>query len=208
MKFSISSTETETLGLYRMVENITVAFIHAVMEDKARSAERPEPVTTVTTVSGTVAPATAPEAAPQPPDERTLRRIETGRRLFSAMAGAWASNLGIEGAPQPDRVGVLRAVATGPESGAVLNYVSSVGGLAHATDAAITLAAFRLKRDTDHTPDDESPAYLRAAETPEEEEAARRACVNAVAINIAQVSSLFFSDLCAMYEHRDIYRED
>ena len=35
-----------------------------------------------------------------------------------------------------------------------------------------------------------------------------RDLVVAIAINIAQVSSLFFSDLCAMYEHRDIYREE
>jgi len=211
--FNASSTETETLGFYTMVEHITTAFIQAVAEEARRSAERRplvEPVAVAAAETEPVVPDTAPPAEPSPVvlDERAIRHIEKGRTLFAELVVLWASNLGIEGAPQPDRVGLLRNVATGPDSGAVLHYVSSVGGLTHATDAAMGIEAFRLKRLTDHVGDDDTPSYLRATETPEEEESARRACVAAVSINIAQVSSLFFSDLCAMYEHRDIYRKD
>jgi hypothetical protein len=210
--FNASSTETETLGFYTMVEHITTSLIQAVAEEARRSAERPLPVEPVVVAAETepVVPDTAPPAEPSSgvAYERAIRHIEKGRTLFAELVVLWASNLGIEGAPQPDRVGLLRNVATGPDSGAVLHYVSSVGGLTHATDAAMGIEAFRLKRLTDHVGDDDAPSYLRATETPEEEESARRACVAAVSINIAQVSSLFFSDLCAMYEHRDIYRKD
>jgi hypothetical protein len=211
--FNASSTESETLGFYTLVEHITTALIQAVAEEARRSAERRplvEPVAVAAAETEPVVPDTAPPAEPSPVvlDERAIRHIEKGRTLFAELVVLWASNLGIEGAPQPDRVGLLRNVATGPDSGAVLHYVSIVGGLTHATDAAMGIEAFRLKRLVDHVGDDEAPIYLRATETPEEEESARRACVAAVSINIAQVSSLFFSDLCAMYEHRDIYRKD
>jgi hypothetical protein len=197
--FSASSTETETLGFYTMIEHITTAFIQIVVQDARRRAET-EPVV----------PDTAPPAEPSSgvAYERDIRHIEKGRVSFAAMVVAWASNLGIEGAPQPDRVELIRGVATGPESGAILHYVSSVGGLTYATDAAMGIEAFRLKRLADHIADGEPPVYLRIDETPEEEEAARRACVAVVSSNIAQVSSLFFADLSAMYEHRDIYRKD
>lgn len=215
--FRASSTETETLGFYTMIEHITTAFLQVVVQDARRRAERSvEPVTAAETVHETVhetepvVPDTTPPAEPSSVvvGERALRHIEKGRVSFAAMVVAWASNLGIEGAPQPDRVELIRGVATGPESGAILHYVSSVGGLTYATDAAMGIEAFRLKRLCDYVADGEPPVYLRIAETPEEEEAARRACVAVVSSNIAQVSSLFFSDLSAMYEHRDIYRKD
>lgn len=207
--FRASSTETETLGFYTMIEHITTAFLQVVVQDARRRAERSvEPVTAAETEP--VVPDTTPPAEPSSVvvGERALRHIEKGRVSFAAMVVAWASNLGIEGAPQPDRVELIRGVATGPESGAILHHVSSVGGLTYATDAAMGIEAFRLKRLCDYVADGEPPVYLRIAETPEEEEAARRACVGVVSSNIAQVSSLFFADLSAMYEHRDIYRKD
>ena len=42
--FSASSTETETLGFYTMIEHITTAFIQIVVQDARRRAERPVPV--------------------------------------------------------------------------------------------------------------------------------------------------------------------
>ena len=219
MKYNLSMTEGEFLGLCKVVEGVfgrvlDAASLRGALSSVSVPAEPPlaNPEEVPLEVEKPLARVLhlTPKAAPSPVvlDERAIRHIEKGRTLFTEMAVLWASNLGIEGAPQPDRVGLLRNVATGPDSGAVLHYVSSVGGLTYATNAAMGIEAFRLKRACDHVGDDDAPGYLRAAETPEEEEAARRACVVAVSINIAQVSSLFFSDLCAMYEHRDIYRED
>jgi hypothetical protein len=120
-----------------------------------------------------------PKAAPpEVSEQQKERQISRGHDLFHGLVGQWCLNFGIEGAEQPDRLALLRALATGPDATAVLHFVSSVGGLLHAVDKVMQ---------------------------PSREE---RDLVRAIAINIAQVSSLFFSDLCAMYEHRDIYRED
>lgn len=131
--------------------------------------------------------------APEAPKEAVvteadLKLVEKGRVLFADLVHKWLVNFGLEGAEQPDRIAALRDVASGPEATAVLWYVSSVGGLIHAVDA---IAGPKT-----------SPHPL----TPEAEEG-HRATVRDVATNIAQVSSLFFHDLCSLYEHRDIYKE-
>jgi hypothetical protein len=99
--------------------------------------------------------------------------------VFNDLVAKWAINFGIEDAEQPDRVDLLRAVATGYDATSILHYVSTVGGLMHAVDKVMQPAT---EKDRQH--------------------------VALLAANIMQVSSLFFSDLCSMYEYRDIYRED
>lgn len=132
-------------------------------------------------------PPAAPETKPVV-TEHDLKLVEEGKVLFGDLVNKWLVNFGLEGAEQPDRVEALRLVSSGPEATAVLWYVSSVGGVTRAVDAVA------------------GPKTHPHPLTPAAEEG-YRATVREVAINIVQVASLFFPDLCDLYEHRDIYKE-
>jgi hypothetical protein len=185
MKYNVSMTEAEFLGLCKMVEGVFGRMIDAASLRGALSVPAEPPLANPAEVPLEVEkpPAAvihlAPKAAPSEMSEKQKeRQISRGHDLFHGLVLQWSLSFGVEGAEQPDRLALLRALATGPDATAVLHFVSSVGGLLHAVDKVMQ---------------------------PKREE---RDLVRAIAINIAQVSSLFFSDLCAMYEHRDIYRED
>lgn len=168
MKLSIEMTEAETL-----------AFFQALYKTEGGVAPQP----------AAAAPAVEKKAESAPVvTEYDLKLVEEGRVLFGDLVSKWLVNFGLEGAEQPDRVEVLRLVSSGPEAKAILWYVASVGGVAHAVDKVIGPKT--------------SPHPL----TPQAEEGHRRT-VREVATNIVQVASLFFPDLCDLYEHRDIYKE-
>jgi hypothetical protein len=177
MKYSVSMTEAEFLGVFKMAESIVLGLARLRVSGEPAPAEPPfvapeeKPPAAVIHL--------APKAAASEMSEKQKeRQISRGHDLLHGIVLQWGLNFGVEGAEQPDRLAILRAVATGPDATAILHFVSSVGGLLHAVDKVMQ---------------------------PKREE---RDLVVAIAINIAQVSSLFFSDLCAMYEHRDIYREE
>ena len=180
MKYSFQASEAEMLGFYRAVENVAVEVLHTI---RANGPKAPAPVEAPPEVP---APVEAPPEVPAPTmpemSAKDKKRIEKGRALLGALVGEWAANFGVEGVEQPDRGSALRNVASGPEAGAVLAYTSFMGGLTRAVDGVIP------------------PAHWTGLEE------ARRKLVTDLAINIAQVSSLLFPDLCSMYEHRDIYR--
>lgn len=174
MKLNIEMTEAEVLGFYKLLEGSLQDVQVAVSREEVRAAQPPAPA--------------APEAPKATITEADLKLVEKGRVLFTDLVHKWLVNFGLEGAEQPDRIAVLRDVASGPEATAVLWYVASVGGVIHAVDAAAGPKT--------------SPYPL----TPEAEEGHRNT-VRDVAANITQISSLYFHDLCALYEHRDIYKE-
>lgn len=187
MKCTFESTERETLGYLRLLDRVLSIVEEAVRRDLVLSSSAPPHAE---------APAPVPEVAPAketPPapekSERDKKQIEHGRVMFHDLVNKWAVNFGVEGAEQPDRLELLRSVATGYDATAVLHYVSTLGGLTHAVDACL------------------GPEARKYPLTPAAEEATRE-WVRLVSANIMQVSSLFFTDLCAMYEYRDIYRED
>ena len=132
-----------------------------------------------------VAPVEAPVEAPVAPpvSSKKQKRIEAGREILAALVSEWGRNLGQEGTEQPDRGALLREVATGRSAGAVLEFVSSVGGLTHGIDAVIA-----------------SWPWERTEED-------RRALVWDITGNIVQVASLLFPDLAEQYEHRNIYQD-
>jgi len=184
MKYSVSMTEGEFLGLCKMVEGVLGRMMDAAsLRGAAYSVSVPaEPPTEnpeeAEKPAARVIHLTPKATPPEMSEQQKEKQKAHGRDLFWSLVHTWAINFGIEDTEQPDRLDLLRAVATGPDATAVLHYVSSVGGLTHAVDKALD---------------------------PKWED---RDLVRNIAINIAQVSSLFFHDLCAMYEHRDIYRED
>ena len=183
MKYNVSMTEAEFLGFFKMAESILLGLARIRLSGELTPAEAPlaAPEEAPLAEEKPLAPVLhlTPKAAPSEMSEQQKeRQISRGHDLLHGIVLQWGLNFGVEGAEQPDRLALLRAVATGPDATAILHFVSSVGGLLHAVDKVMQ---------------------------PKREE---RDLVVAIAINIAQVSSLFFSDLCAMYEHRDIYREE
>jgi len=180
MKYTLSMSEAEFLGVCTLMEGmLDVLSLRVAASSVSVPAEPPlSAPEEVEKPAARVIHLTPKAAPPEVSEQQKERQISRGHDLFHGLVVQWCLNFGIEGAEQPDRIALLRALATGPDATAVLHFVSSVGGLLHAVDKVMQ---------------------------PSREE---RDLVRAIAINIAQVSSLFFSDLCAMYEHRDIYRED
>ena len=106
--------------------------------------------------------------------------VSLGHSVLSVLVWEWASNLGVEDAPQPDRGELMRSLSTGPNSGAVLAYCEKNGGLLRAIDSI----------------------YV----THPKGEDARREMVNLIGSTMCQVGSILFPDIATMYEHVDIYR--
>lgn len=126
-------------------------------------------------------PAALPRWANSPEHARDL--IAQGHQVFCAFTEEWEHNLGVEGAPQPDRAEAMRALSNGPSAGAVMAFLESKGGLLHALDSIINLKGGA------------------------EGETERRARVNLIGSTMCQISSIFFPDFTAFYEHVDIYRK-
>jgi len=180
MKYVFESSETETLAYVAMIERLLGKVLDLVEVDiREHSPKASEPPPGPATVATPQASAEEPAPVAAEKSEKDKRQIEHGRVLFNDLVAKWAINFGIEDAVQPDRLELLRAVATGYDATSILHYVSTVGGLTHAVDKAMSPST---EQDRKH--------------------------VEALSANIMQVSSLFFTDLCSMYEYRDIYRED
>lgn len=128
----------------------------------------------------------APEAKPLPKWATSAAQarevVAQGHQVFCAFAEQWMENLGVEGAPQPDRAEMMRALSNGPDAGSVMAFMEDKGGLLHALDSIINLL-------------------------PGETEASRRARVNLLGGTMCQISSIYFFDFSSFYEHVDIYRK-
>jgi hypothetical protein len=130
-------------------------------------------------VSETVAPYTPPKASYA--DNAQL----DGRTAFVRLVEEWRHNLGVEGAPQPNRGDLMRDFANGRHSYRALGFVAAMGGLMHACD--------HVEASFPDAPDYGTPEYQDK--------------VRLLSTTICQVGSIFFHELSDLYEHRDIYRE-
>lgn len=184
MKSTVEYTEAEFIALVTLADKIVERLLSM---DKTVVVSSEPVVTTATDTDG----AQEHEFAFDTPPQATLPKwaksahhyeevVALGRAVLSVLVREWATNLGVEDAPQPDRGELMRLLSTGPNSGAVLAYCEKTGGLLRAIDSI----------------------YVS---DPRGEEA-RRAMVNLIGSTMCQVGSILFPDIATMYEHVDIYR--
>ena len=197
MKYQFECTEAETLAYIAAAGQAldkALAYIERRIDAATFVSATPEPVAAAepaaseplhdlplpsNKVSETVAPYTPPKA--RYADNPQL----DGRTAFVRLVEAWRHNLGVEGAPQPNRGDLMRDFANGRHSYRALGFLTTMGGLMRACDHVEAIF-----------PD--APEYG----TPEYKDKVRL-----LSTTICQVGSIFFHELSDLYEHRDIYRE-
>lgn len=113
-------------------------------------------------------------------DEKIKANIEKGHAIFAELLETWLKNFDMEGTEQPDRAEAIRVVSSGSGVMPLLTYVGWCGGIQHAVDKT-----------------------LRSMVTLEEK--SLQALSDKVAATICQISSIYFPELAAYYEYRDIY---
>jgi hypothetical protein len=114
-------------------DNTTVSDEETFPAPKAPSAAPPATVSATLPIEFTQdknARVVMPSAIRPLPADHPL--VVNGRREFFRFIEAWATNFGIEGAEQPDRVDVLRT-ATANYAGPILAYLRFKGGLVAGT---------------------------------------------------------------------------
>jgi hypothetical protein len=206
VKTTVEYTEAEFIALVTLAEKFTDRIFRLIEAEQEQShayrasvrakAAAPDTLASDCDEVPSVAPSASepenefgfaePKAAPLPKwatsREHARETIAQGHQDFCAFTEEWERNLGVEDTEQPDRAEAMRALSNGPSAGAVMAYLESKGGLLHALDDII---------------------HLREGET----EAARRERVNLIGNTMCQISSIFFPDFTAFYEHVDIYRK-
>ncbi len=125
------------------------------------------------------------EYAHIPPVAYVADTTGVGKAEFKEFTAQWVKNLGVEGAPQPERPELMKRLSQSPNCLRILGYVKESGGLMHACDEIL------CELDP-----------VRAEFDPE----AFQQSVDVAATTMCQIASIVFTDLSDLYEHRNIYR--
>lgn len=203
MKTTVEYTEAEFIALVTLAEKFTDRMFRLIEAEQAqshayRASVRGKVVDHVVMPDIDDAPQPtpaseknefgfhAPKAEPLPKwatsADQARDVVAQGHQVMCAFTEKWMENLGVEGAPQPDRAEMIRSLSNGPDAGSVMAFMENKGGLLHALDSIINLL-------------------------PDETEASRRARVSLVGSTMCQISSIYFFDFSTFYEHVDIYRK-